>query len=59
MVTNYLQERRRVTSHRVNIWVARTSSATLAIGAAILATAPNIGLVVFGELTAWTANQAF
>ncbi|KAH6860351.1 major facilitator superfamily domain-containing protein [Alternaria alternata] len=47
MVTNYLQERRRVTSHRVNIWVARTSSATLAIGAAILATAPNIGLVVF------------
>lgn len=49
VATNYLQQKVGISSRRVNIYVARISSATLAIGAALLAAAPNIGLVVVGE----------
>ncbi|EUC45994.1 hypothetical protein COCMIDRAFT_4839 [Bipolaris oryzae ATCC 44560] len=46
IVTDYLQVKRGIRSYRVNIWVARTSSAALAMGAVALAAAPNIGFVV-------------
>ncbi|KAF2261848.1 MFS general substrate transporter [Lojkania enalia] len=45
--TTFLQENIGLSSHLVNMYVARTSSAMLTIGAAILAAAPNVGIVVF------------
>jgi hypothetical protein len=47
MATNCSQNKVGLPSDRVNIYVARTSSAALAIGTSILAAAPNLDLLVF------------
>lgn len=48
--TTFLQQKVGLSAHLVNIYTARTSSAMLAVGAAMLAAAPNVALVVFGKI---------